>query len=345
MATSSTALEQLPAALPVAPRPTTHRYALWTNDVETTSIWLNTLRDSTGLRVLQEGMPALLDLYAEFNIRSTFYFTGYIAKLFPDIVKMIQAAGHEVGSHGKSHLVTNAFDVMPLDRQARHLQESKDLLEQISGQRVVSFRAPALRVNFDTPKALAEAGFLTDSSVASQRFDFGLSFGAWKKMHWLRAPRMPYRTAEDNLFRKGTGPIVEVPISAMLFPYIGTTMRIFPTITAGVRGALAREAKRTGRPINFDIHPNEFIDESNETRTIERRTKNPIAYLLADVLRAQLKVKNLGPAAGPLYRKQLDYFHQRGFRAVNVIDYCREVGLIAEKDLHGILPMPALPTA
>lgn len=56
-------------------------YCLLTNDVETTSIWLNTLRDKTGLKVLREGMPILLDIYNEFNIKSTFFFYWLYCKV------------------------------------------------------------------------------------------------------------------------------------------------------------------------------------------------------------------------------------------------------------------------
>ena len=129
-------------------------FVLLSNDVETTSIWFNTLRDKTGFNVLKDGMPLLLDLYAQKCIRSTFFFTGYIAKLYPDIVKMIIKDGHEVASHGLSHLKENGFDVMPFEKQKRHLIETKKLLEDISGQEVISFRAPALRVNYDTARAL-----------------------------------------------------------------------------------------------------------------------------------------------------------------------------------------------
>lgn len=39
------------------------KYCLLTNDVETTSIWLNNLRNETGWKVYREGMPILLDIY------------------------------------------------------------------------------------------------------------------------------------------------------------------------------------------------------------------------------------------------------------------------------------------
>ena len=150
----------------------TLKYTLFSNDVETTSIWLNTLRDKTGEKVLMEGMPLLLDIYEKYKIKSTFFYTYYIATKFPKVVKMAADAGHEIASHGKSHLKENGFDVMPFERQKRHLMESKKLLEDLSGQEIISFRAPALRVNETTAKALIETGYKIDSSIASQRFDF-----------------------------------------------------------------------------------------------------------------------------------------------------------------------------
>lgn len=304
------------------------KYFLATNDVETTSIWLNTLRDETGLKVLREGMPALLDIYSEFNIKSTFYFTGYIAKLYPDVVRMIMAHGHEVASHGKSHIRENGFDVMPLEKQIRHLDYTKKLLEDISGEKVISFRAPALRINDDTPRALIETGHIIDSSIAAQRFDFFMSFGGLKKLRWLTAPRLPYKTSPNNLFKKGDGPLIEVPLSALFFPYVGTTMRIFPILTSLQKPFISLESRLTGKPIVFDIHPNEFIDESNEERVIHNRTGNLLKYMIQDWLRAKLKTKNLGPKAIPLYRSEIEYYISRNFRAVTVQDYCREVGLL-----------------
>lgn len=307
----------------------TSNSVMLTNDVESTSIWLNTLRDKTAEKVLNEGMPVLLDIYAKYNINSTFFFTGYIAKLFPDIVKMILRDGHEVASHGKSHLKENGFDVMPIERQRRHLIESKKLLEDISGQEVISFRAPALRVSNGTTQALIEAGYKIDSSVASQRFDFFLSFGGIKKLNWFFAPRLPYLTAPDNLFSKGQGPLVEVPLSALFFPYIGTTMRVFPWLTAIQRHSIHLEtAYLNHKPVVFDIHPNEFIDESDEPRIIHNRASNKLAYLVQDYLRAQLKAKNLGPKAIPLYEKEIRFYVQRGYQFSTVQEYCRQKGFI-----------------
>jgi len=207
------------------------RYALLTNDVETTSIWFNDLRDDTGKLVVEEGMPILLELYRKYGVKSTFYFTAYIASLYPEVVRMILSDGHEVGSHGKSHIKENGFDVMPFSKQKRHLEYARKTLEDIAGCEVVSFRAPALRVSPNTSQALLETGFKTDSSIASQRFDFFLSFGGLNKLRFLTAPRLPYRTRKDNIFKKGSSGLLEIPLSATLIPFVGTTLRIFPTLT------------------------------------------------------------------------------------------------------------------
>jgi peptidoglycan-N-acetylglucosamine deacetylase len=301
------------------------KYCLFTNDVETTSIWFNSLRDATGKKVLEEGMPLLLDLYAKHNIVTTFFFTGYIARLYPKIVKMILPYGHEVGSHGKSHLRENGFDVMPFERQKRHLEESKKLLEDISGQEIISFRAPALRVNQDTPRALIETGFRIDSSVASQRFDFFLSFGGLKKLNWFFAPRLPYITSPDSLFKKGEGPLIEVPLSALFFPYVGTTMRVFPWLTAIQRRGIHLESSINKKPVVFDIHPNEFIDETHEPRIIERRANNFATYLLKDLARSKLKSKNLGPQACFLYESEIEFFEKKGYVFSTLKDYAATI--------------------
>jgi len=297
------------------------KYCLLTNDVETTSIWHNSFRDETGLKVLNQGMPLLLDLYEKYSIKSTFFFTGYIAKLYPEVVKMIIKNGHEVASHGMSHLKKNGFDIMPLDKQIKHLSESKKLLEDISGSEVISFRAPALRVNSDTAKALDICGYKIDSSVASQRFDMFMSFGGVKKLNWLFTPRLPYRTSSDSLFEKGNGKIIEVPISASILPYVGTTIRMFPKISSYQRKILAFESSVTGKPIVSLVHPNEFIDESHENRIIEKRSKNILTSLFQDTLRSKLKIKNLGISGLELYENQIIYFNKNDFNFITLRDY------------------------
>ena len=294
------------------------KYCLLTNDVETTSIWLNELRDNTGDKVLKEGMPILLDIYNQYNIKSTFFFTAHIARLYPEVVKMILPFGHEVGSHGLTHHKVDGFDDLPFEDQVIHLRESKKILEDITGQEVVSFRSPALRMSDRTVLALMEAGYKIDSSVASQRFDMFLSFGGIQKLKWLTSPRLPYRASRESIYKKGHSEIIEVPLTAMIFPYVGTTMRIFPWITNMIKHFVNLESSVTGKPVVFDIHPNEFIDESDQPRRIKKRSDHLFASLLQDTIRSRLKVRNLGEKAIPLYQRRIEFFQSLGYTFCSV---------------------------
>jgi peptidoglycan/xylan/chitin deacetylase (PgdA/CDA1 family) len=297
------------------------RYCILTNDVETTSIANHCLSEKAGDLVLSEGMPALLNVYSKYDVKSTFFFNGDIIRQHPEIVRMILKDGHEVASHGWTHEPDKAFDVLSIKEQIEHLTLSKRLLEEISGKKVVSFRAPALRINSGTAEALFNTGFLVDSSVSPQRMDMFFSFGVIKKLKWFFAPRMPYQTSEKKLWKKGNGKIFEIPISALGFAYIGTTLRIMPFITKITRYLLHLETCVTGKPIVFLTHPNEFINEEIAIKKTERRSKNIISYLFGDVIRRKLKLKNLGSKALPLYEREIRFFQKKGYKFVTCENY------------------------
>ena len=303
------------------------KFCLITNDVETTSILNHKLRDKIGEYVLNQGMPRLLDLYDKYGVKATFFFTGHIAALYPQVVRMAYDRGHEVGSHGLTHEVSQAFDVLTPDEQLSHLRQSKQILEDIIGDEVISFRAPAARVDEKFPQIMKEAGFKVDSSVASQRLDMFFSFGALKKLHWITAPRKAYLVNEENIFKKGDSEVMEVPISAMGFPYIGTFMRIAPGLNRMTRQLLYWETLCNGRQFVFLTHPNEFIDEDWEGGKIQRRASNYFSYLMGDVLRHKLKVKNLGEKALPIFERELEFFQKKEFNFLT----CRDLYEIKHK--------------
>lgn len=294
--------------------------ACMTNDVETTSIVNGGLRDETGVKVWKEGLPMLLDLYDKYGVKATFFYIANFAKQHPDIIKIVQERGHEIACHGLTHRHDKAFDVMPYDEQLDHLTTAKKILEDIAGEEVVSFRAPALRVSFDTPKALIEAGYKFDSSVAPQRMDMFMSLGSKNKLQWFGAPRTPYNVDASNLARRGHSTIIEVPVSSFIVPYIGTFMRISPLINSLTRRLLYMETKSTNKPINFLIHPNEVITEENLHTKTQRRASNYIGYLLSDVLRRKLKQKNLGQDALNLFEKEVLFWSDKKYEFKRIKD-------------------------
>ncbi len=294
--------------------------ACMTNDVETTSIVNGGLRDETGIKVWKEGLPSLLDLYDKYNVKATFFYIANFAKQHPEIIKIVQKRGHEIACHGLTHEHNKAFDVMSFKDQLEHLTTAKMILEDIAGEEVSSFRAPALRVNFDTPRALIEAGFKYDSSIAPQRMDMFMSLGSKNKLQWFKAPRAPYIASSENLARRGNSTITEVPVSSFIVPYIGTFMRISPSINAMTRRLLYWETKNTSKTINFLIHPNEIISEEDLHTKTQRRASSYIGYLLSDVLRRRLKQKNLGMEALRLFETEVKYWSCNGYAFQRIKD-------------------------
>jgi hypothetical protein len=105
-------------------------------------------------------------------------------------------------------------------------------------------------------------------------------------------------------------------------------MRIAPGLNRVLREVLYMETMISQRPFNFLTHPNEFIDEDQESGKIERRGSNYLSYLLGDVIRHKLKVRNLGAAALPIFERELAFFKAREFEfktCQQVYEQMREV--------------------
>lgn len=128
---------------------------------------------SSTFRGIEEGAPALLELFHELGVAATYFTTGEVAARYPDAVRALVSAGHELGCHGVTH---TAFDTLD-ERTARwEIEESARLLRTFAP--VSSFRAPYLRFPEPYIRLLEAADFALDSSLAKY------------KSSW-RQPRLP----------------------------------------------------------------------------------------------------------------------------------------------------------
>ena len=285
---------------------------LLTFDVESFSIPLNRSDDETARQVYAQGLPRVLDLCAKHDIAATFYFTGEIAEKIPEAVDLVRDHAHEVGCHGYSHEVDRAFDLLEYPEQVSELVKAKKVIESVAGS-IRSFRAPALRINNDTVRALKTTGFVTDSSTCPQRFDGPLTFGSAKKLKWLVMKR-------TSFFLDPEKSVLEIPVSAMILPFIGTTMRISPFVINQLKKNLYFEAYHTGKPVVFLCHPNECLD-CTDTISTPRRTSNIIHHIFADRIRQRLKLRRLGLPAVQLMDEMIRDAQERGFEFHTALGY------------------------
>lgn len=107
----------------------------------------------------------VLDELINNNIKATFFAVGWIARQYPDLVKKINNAGFEIGSHSDSHRVVYKFSKSGFNADVKRSVES---LEALIGKKVTSFRAPYFSLTNsvdDYLDTLVENGIEIDSSI------------------------------------------------------------------------------------------------------------------------------------------------------------------------------------
>ncbi len=89
---------------------------------------------------------------------ATFFTLGWVAERHPDLVRRIVAAGHELASHGCTHVRADAQDEPTFRADIR---DSKRLLEDVGGVPVRGYRAASFSIgagNLWAFRTLAEEG-------------------------------------------------------------------------------------------------------------------------------------------------------------------------------------------
>jgi polysaccharide deacetylase family protein (PEP-CTERM system associated) len=196
----------------------------------------------------------MLALFAEHEVKATFFVLGWVAERFPRLVAQLAALGHEVASHGYGHRL-----IYDQTRSAfrNDVRRAKALLEDASGTAVAGYRAPSYSI---TPKSLwaldvlIEEGYTYDSSIFPIRHDrYGIP----------TSPRHPY------LIRRPSGVLFEAPASTaalgpMNLPVAGGGyFRILPY--AWTRWGIG-SVNREGRPAIFYLHPWEIDPQQPRLR-------------------------------------------------------------------------------
>lgn len=128
------------------------------------------IRQRLGSRPLEPQLPAavrpILDLLKKHDTRATFFIVGELIERYPEVVREIDAHGHEIGCHTMTH--TNLWE-MDAESFAGELESFRSALESVlPGYRPLGFRAPMFSLDKRTCWALTvlkDAGYRYDSSV------------------------------------------------------------------------------------------------------------------------------------------------------------------------------------
>lgn len=159
----------------------------------------------------------LLEAFESVGATATFFVVSEIAESYPEVIKRIDAAGHEIGSHTHTHRLLTTLD--PKERR-EELCHSREVLRSITGQAVRGFRAPA----FDLPEnyftELAAAGYDYDSSINPCRTIPGWYGGEYDTQRAVPASTINPTAPSD---------LIEIPITISPFfrlPVSGAWIRL-----------------------------------------------------------------------------------------------------------------------
>src|SRR6185437_5475159 len=85
----------------------------------------------------------VLELFAEFGVRATFFIVGWVAERHPGLVQRIAFAGHEIACHSYRH--SHICSLQP-DEFREDTHRALNIIGNASGVQVHGYRAPTFSV-------------------------------------------------------------------------------------------------------------------------------------------------------------------------------------------------------
>ena len=124
---------------------------------QTTPGWIS--RGEFGPRV---AAPRLLSLFRKYGIETSWYVPGHTIETFPDAVKRVVDAGHEIAHHGWTHRPPASLSK---EKEEEELVRGNEAIRRISGQYARGYRSPSWDLSPYSVDFMLEHGFKYDSSM------------------------------------------------------------------------------------------------------------------------------------------------------------------------------------
>ena len=193
---------------------------------------------------IENNMHRILELLDEYKVKATFFVLGWIAKHYPNLVREIHTAGHEIACHGYNHRLIYH---LTHEQFREDVHTAKCIIEDIIGSQMLGYRAASYSIVKRTIWALdilIEEGFLYDSSIFPVHHD---------RYGFPGANRFPHVIQRKN------GTIKEFPPST--FKILGQNipmagggyLRLFPLPIT--RSMIKRINAKDNQPVTIYLHP------------------------------------------------------------------------------------------
>jgi len=203
----------------------------------------------------------LLTLLAARSCSGTFFVLGWTANRHPGLVRRIAGAGHEIASHGMDHELIYNLGPKAFRKDVR---DARKLLQDLSGQEVIGYRAPSYTIMARTIWALgilAEEGYRYDSSI------FPI---ARRRYGMPGAQRWPHLIQTDGGQSIAEFPLPTVRIGPVNMPATGGAyLRLLPF---RLQAWSLKRMINANRPFVLNVHPWE-LDPGQPRFPVGMRTR------------------------------------------------------------------------
>lgn len=122
---------------------------------------------------LNKYLNDILNILEDKQIKATFFCLGKVAESNPEVIKLISSRGHQIGCHSYNHKFM--LDLSP-DEIKEDTSSAIKILEDISGEKVTVYRAPAFSISEKNKwvfEILIELGITHDCSIFPAHRSFG----------------------------------------------------------------------------------------------------------------------------------------------------------------------------
>ena len=209
---------------------------------------------------VERNVDRILELFDSHGVKATFFTLGWVTERYPDMIKRIVGQGHELASHGWSHV--RVTQQQPAEFR-QDILRTKALLEDVSGQEVIGYRAASYSIganNLWALELLQETGHRYSSSIYPIKHDlYGMP----------DAPRFAFSPGNDDFLEF---PVTTVRLGNRNLPCGGGGwFRLVPY--AGMRWAMRRVNKIDQEAAIFYFHPWEIDPEQPRQQGIDVKTR------------------------------------------------------------------------
>ena len=183
------------------------------------------------------GIPRIIDVYEQYDIKSTAIFNALGALYYPEIAKELADKGHEIAAHSWDHGV--GVPTLSREQEQVSVRREIEVLTKASGVRPVGMLNNGGNGSSDTLEFIADAGFLWHGDWRDDTLPYGIRY---KDKLLVRIPHCNYTHNDPAVFGRAPTDYHQSPQKS--FEYLKETIE-----------AQLEWAKREASVMQIGTHP------------------------------------------------------------------------------------------